>query len=173
MWSHIGLTYMLWTLQERRQERKDGECETQMCKSMLTHVQDQQVRLDELPPEFLAARNLMLECQGLAASRNGGIEVEEPPREELGLPREEPPIEAQDADGEIMEDIIEEWDMEEGIEGIALDYPDPEVANLFALETDAMGKAGEDAEADQDITGEYWTSTMDVPAQHLWMMREM
>jgi len=125
-----------------------------MCKCMLTHVQDQQVKLGELPPEFLASRNLMLERKALAASRNGGIEVEEPPREELGLPTEEPPIEIQDADGGMMEDIIEEWDMEEGIEGIVLDYPDPEVANLFALETDAMGKAGEDAEVDKDINGD-------------------
>jgi len=93
-------------------KRKDGECETQMCKCMLTHVQDQQVKLDELAPEFLAARNLMLEFQALAASRNGGIEVEEPPREELGLPTEEPPIEIQDADGGMMEDIIQELDME-------------------------------------------------------------
>ena len=49
----------------------------------------------ELPAEFLEARNLILERQALAASRNDGIGNEEPPGDELGLPPEEPPIEIQ------------------------------------------------------------------------------
>jgi hypothetical protein len=88
----------------------------------------------------------MLERQAIEASRSDGKGDDETVGDELGLPPEDLPMEIQDADGAMMED----WGMQEGTQVADLDDLNPEVAVLFALETEGLGEGGGNTEGDSD-----------------------